>query len=111
MRIGGGRSACDPYSPFFALRPEQPERGIHCPAVHVNMQERDQKTPFHHKLTNFGMQLVNFSGIDLFWCRASARECRRQILYRSPFPCADLSRMHIVVLGQFCQRHLLTDRS
>ena len=32
------------------------------------------------------------------------------MFFRRPLPCADLPRMHAILLGQFCQRHLLTDR-
>jgi len=40
---------------FFASRHEQLLRGI------------GQKIPLHHKLANFGVQIIDFSRVHLFW--------------------------------------------
>ena len=56
------------------------------------------------------MQLVDIGGANLYWGCTTARKCRRQVLYRGPFPRPDLRGMHSELLGQFRQRHLLADR-
>ena len=48
--------------------------------------------------------------IDLFSHRTPARKGRRHVLYRHPFPSADLGWMDALLLGQFRKRHLPADR-
>jgi hypothetical protein len=50
----------------------------------------DQKIPLHHKLANLRMKFVDVRNAHLFWSCTSARKCRRHVLYRRAFPCANL---------------------
>jgi hypothetical protein len=97
-RIAAERSDHDPCSPFFASRAEQLVRGI------------GQKIPLYHQLSNFRMQLIDFSGTHLFRRSTTACEGRCHILYRRAFPSSNLGRVDTILLGQFCQRRFLTDR-
>lgn len=56
------------------------------------------------------MQLVDVSGTHRLEHRTFAGKCGRHVLYRCALPCADLSGMDAVFLGQFRQRRLITDR-
>jgi hypothetical protein len=62
MRIDAERSAYDPCSPFFASRPEQLNRGIHCPSVHACMHERGQKIPLDNQLPDLPLLSYDFEG-------------------------------------------------
>ena len=96
--IDAGRSTYDPGSQFFASCPEQLNGGI------------GQKILLYHQFPDLRMQLLNLRRAHLFRCRAASRKSRRHVLNRGPFSHADLVRMHAVLLGQRCQRHLFTDR-